>query len=114
MATLSEITEVLKNLANAYQTYREVPEDAAGLDSTAIAAALETGMTSSMKDGLAMAVELVSTSNDDSLDNPLTPEQAEAVGNFHVLRRNVLALLNPPPVNRASRRRETKVSRKAK
>lgn len=111
MATLSDITEALKNLATARLHYLEEPEDAAGFDSATIAADLKTGISTAMKDGLAMAAEMVAAGNGDA---PLTAEDSVAVGNFHVLRRNVLSGLNPPPPNRADRRREEKVSRKAK
>ena len=111
MATLVEITEALKNLANARLHYLQEPEDAAGFDSDAIAADLKTGMSTAMKDGLAMAAEMVAAGNGDA---PLTAEDSQAVVNFHVLRQNVLAGLNPAPPNRASRRREAKVSQKAK
>ena len=106
MATLAEITEGLKNLANARLHYLEVPEDAAGFDSDTIATDLKTGMSTAMKDGLAMAAEMVAAGNGDA---PLTAEDSQAVGNFHVLRRNVLAGLNPAPPNRAARRRKGQV-----
>ena len=70
MATLAEITEGLKNLATARLHYLEEPEDAGDFDSATIAADLKTGILAAMKDGLAMAAEMVSTSNDDSLDIP--------------------------------------------
>ena len=111
MATLSETIEVLKSLANARLHYLEDPEDAADFDSDTIAADLKIGISTAMKDGLAMAAEMVAAGNRDA---PLTAEDSAAVGNFHVLRRNVLSGLNPPPPNRADRRREEKVSRKSK
>ena len=111
MATLTEIAEALKNLANARLHYLEVPEDSADFDSGTIAADLKTSISTAMKDGLAMAAKMVAAGNGDT---PLTAEDSAAVGNFHVLRRNVLAGLNPPPPNRADRRRDEKVSRKAK
>ena len=114
--TLPEITGALSSLANARQHYIQVPEDAGGFDSDTIIADLNIGIYKAMKDGLAMAVEMVAEGNVDG--SPLSTEDSEAVGNFHVLRRNVLALLNPPPPepdpNRADKRRQAKAAKKAK
>ena len=120
MSTLQEVTESLRSLANARQHYAESPEDAAGFDSATIVIDLEVGINKAMKEGLGLAAQLMADTNTetDTDDTPDDAGAATAIGNFHVLRRNVLLLLNPPappepaPPNRAAKRRAAKAAPK--